>query len=210
MLGLMDIQSSTPISFVFSTHELNRALLIVLLAILISSVLFFIASFFIIAHVLFHLHLKRKNKSTWSRDCSGDEPLLRKMYDDGIRWANERREFCKDVHMYLDELRDFVIHITLQSHISKVVTMYWPSISVHMVKVMASITHWASRNIRTSLPGVSFCMMITEFNPLCYMEIALAVLVVFRYLPVLLVPGISMVWWRRGCTRIFMRVSVII
>ena len=30
--------------------------------------------------------------------------MLRKMYDDGVRWANERREFSKDVHIINDGL----------------------------------------------------------------------------------------------------------
>ena len=100
----MDIQNGPSVLSAVSAPEPNRMLLIIFIVFLISTVLFFIASYFIIAHVLFRLHLRRKNKSTWSRECSGDEPLLRKMYDDGVRWANERREFRKDVHIINDGL----------------------------------------------------------------------------------------------------------
>ena len=103
-MSLMDIQNGPSVLSAVSAPEPNRMLLIIFIVFLITTVLFFIASYFIIAHVLFRLHLRRKNKSTWSRECSGDEPLLRKMYDDGVRWANERREFSKDVHIINDGL----------------------------------------------------------------------------------------------------------
>lgn len=75
---------------------------VIVLAVLLSGVFFFIASFFIVAHVLFNMHLKRKNKEMWSRECSGDEPLQRKMYDDGVAWAAEHSQFVKDVHIVND------------------------------------------------------------------------------------------------------------
>ena len=50
------------------------------------------------------MHLRRKNKDVWSRDCSGEDPLLRRMYDDGVRWADTHRQFCKDVHIVNDGL----------------------------------------------------------------------------------------------------------
>lgn len=68
-------------------------------ALVISGVLFFFASFFIVAHILFTMHLKRKNKKMWSRDCSWDDPLLLKMYDDGVRWAEAQSQYRKEVHI---------------------------------------------------------------------------------------------------------------
>lgn len=65
----------------------------------ISSVIFGIASFFIIAHILFKMHLKRKNKDAWSRECSSDHPLLRKMYDEGVLWAEDHIMEKKQLHI---------------------------------------------------------------------------------------------------------------
>ena len=50
--------------------------------VLLSTLLFGAVSLFIVAHILFKMHLKRKDKTAWSRDCSSDHPLLRKMYDE--------------------------------------------------------------------------------------------------------------------------------
>lgn len=100
----MEMLNFAPVLSAIATSKTHSALLFILISFLISGILFFIASFFIVAHILFHLHLKRKNKSVWSRECSGDEPLLRKMYDDGVQWANEHRNFCKVVHIINDGL----------------------------------------------------------------------------------------------------------
>lgn len=35
----------------------------------------------------------------WNRDCSSDHPLLRKMYDDGVSWADQNRAQCKELHI---------------------------------------------------------------------------------------------------------------
>ncbi len=70
----------------------------------ISSVLFAIASFFIVAHILFKMHLKRKNKGTWSRDCSSDHPMIRKMYDEGVLWAQQYVMQKKELHIVNDGL----------------------------------------------------------------------------------------------------------
>ena len=71
----------------------------VTISVLISGILFFFASFFIVAYVLFHMHLKRKNKDAWSRDCSCDKPLIMQMYNTGVAWAEENSAYRKELHI---------------------------------------------------------------------------------------------------------------
>lgn len=71
---------------------------------LISGILFFFASFFIVAHILYKMHLTRKNKQAWGRECKWEDPLLQKMYYDGISWAEANRHAKKDVHIINDGL----------------------------------------------------------------------------------------------------------
>lgn len=57
--------------------------------VLVSTLVFGIASFFIVAHILFKMHLTRKNKDAWGRGCSSDHPLIQEMYNTGVAWAEE-------------------------------------------------------------------------------------------------------------------------
>lgn len=66
---------------------------------LISLALFGIASFFIVAHILYKMHLCRKNKKAWGRECSSEHPLLRQMYDEGVDWAQEHELQKKELHI---------------------------------------------------------------------------------------------------------------
>ena len=81
------------------TPEMWDFIVVGTISVLVSGILFFIASFFIVAHILFTIHLKRKNKDAWNRDCTWDHPLLQKMYNDGVEWADEHRRYCKEVHI---------------------------------------------------------------------------------------------------------------
>jgi pimeloyl-ACP methyl ester carboxylesterase len=69
-----------------------------------SLILFYIASFFIISYIVFAIHFKRK-KGKWTRECSSDEPLARKMYDTGVSWAVENETFRKEVEIVNEGLR---------------------------------------------------------------------------------------------------------
>lgn len=66
---------------------------------LVSTLLFGIASFFIVAHILFKMHLTRKDKTAWSRECSSDHPLLCKMYAEGVDWAQNHLMQKKELHI---------------------------------------------------------------------------------------------------------------
>jgi pimeloyl-ACP methyl ester carboxylesterase len=74
-------------------------IVIVTITVLVSAILFFIASFFIVAHVLFTLHLKRKDKNAWSRDCEWDHPLLRQMHEEGLAWAGQHSQYRRNLHI---------------------------------------------------------------------------------------------------------------
>lgn len=86
------------------TPELWDIIVVTTVAVLISAILFYFASFFIVAHILFNMHLKRKNKETWGRECKWDHPLLQKMYDDGVSWAAANESFRKELHIVNDGL----------------------------------------------------------------------------------------------------------
>lgn len=72
---------------------------IVLIAFIVFSVLFGIASFFITAHILFTIHLKRTKKDKWGRECSSDDPIQQKMYGEGIAWSEENSGYKKELHI---------------------------------------------------------------------------------------------------------------
>ena len=95
----MPLLPEPQIVFPEMTPEMWDLIVVVTVAVLVSVILFFIASFFIVAHVLFTLHLKRKNKDAWSRDCHWDHPLLQKMHEEGVAWADAHRQYCKEVHI---------------------------------------------------------------------------------------------------------------
>lgn len=81
------------------TPSLQDIIITTVFVLVVSVVFLGIASFFVVAHILFKMHLKRKNKAAWSRECSSDHPLIRKMYDDGIRWADEHSMQKKELHI---------------------------------------------------------------------------------------------------------------
>ena len=99
MLPTLPELPSVPVIVPTITPELWEIIKITTVALLVSGVLFFIASFFIVAHILFMMHLKRKNPTMWSRECSWDDPLLQKMYDDGIVWADAHDPYRKELHI---------------------------------------------------------------------------------------------------------------
>ena len=81
-----------------------KILWIVLACVGASLILFYIASFFIIAYVVFVMHFKRR-PGKWTRECSSDEPLAREMYDTGVAWAAERESFRKELEIVNEGLR---------------------------------------------------------------------------------------------------------
>ena len=54
---------------------------------------------FIVSHILYTMHLKRKNKSKWSRNCSSDEPDQVAMYVGGVEWSEANIQYKKDLHI---------------------------------------------------------------------------------------------------------------
>lgn len=81
------------------TPQLRDIILNTTWIVLVSTLLFAILSFFIVAHILFKMHLRRKDKGAWSRECSSDHPLLRKMYDEGVSWAQAHEMQKKELHI---------------------------------------------------------------------------------------------------------------
>lgn len=87
---------------------MNETVLTVIKAISVflaaSGLLFGIASFFIVAHVLFTMHLKRTDKEKWKRACSADDPTQMEMYSEGLIWQKQYDDRRKDLHIVNDGL----------------------------------------------------------------------------------------------------------
>ena len=67
--------------------------------IIIAIALFFFISSIVVSKFLFVLQLKRTNKEKWSRKCSKQEPLMLKMYNEGLIWSKKYKNYKKDVHI---------------------------------------------------------------------------------------------------------------
>lgn len=59
---------------------------------------------FIVAYILFAMHLKRKNADKWARIDYGDTPLQDQMYKRGMAWSKENAKYKQDVHIVNDGL----------------------------------------------------------------------------------------------------------
>ena len=71
---------------------------IILLAFIGSGILFWIASFFIIAAVVYNILLVRTSPEKWSRECSSkDDDEQRRMYAEGNAWHDKYRDKVREV-----------------------------------------------------------------------------------------------------------------
>ena len=58
-----------------------------------------LASYLIISSILFNMHLKRKNKDTWTRGRSTDAPEQVVMYDEGDKWSENNQSVMQELHI---------------------------------------------------------------------------------------------------------------
>lgn len=72
---------------------------LIVLSIVFASLAFAVGSFFIVARILFNIHLKRTSKAKWGRGCSVEEPVQRSMYEDAVKWGAENKGYKKDLHI---------------------------------------------------------------------------------------------------------------
>lgn len=72
-------------------------------------------SYLIISYILFVLHLKRRGKNRWTRDCSSDDPNQLKMYDEGRKWSERYAENKQDLHIVNEGLNMYAEFYDLHS-----------------------------------------------------------------------------------------------
>lgn len=71
---------------------------IILLAFVASGILFWIASYFIVATVVYRILLVRTSREKWSRECSlEEEEEQKRMYAEGNEWYDKYREKISEV-----------------------------------------------------------------------------------------------------------------
>lgn len=61
-----------------------------------------IVSFFISACCVYTILLTRTRPEKWSRKCSTKEQSQMQMYDEGLLWAQQNKEFCKQMRIMRD------------------------------------------------------------------------------------------------------------
>lgn len=79
-----------------------------------STVLFGIAAFPMISHIIYAMHLKRdKKKKKWGRTCSADEPVQQQMFREGEAWRDAHADRLTELHMVNDGLNLYAEYIDL-------------------------------------------------------------------------------------------------
>lgn len=79
---------------------------IIILSVLLLIFLFVILPPFIIANYVFNKHLVRKSKDEWNRECSAkDNEEQVRMFDLGIEWAKENKDYLNDIEIENDGLK---------------------------------------------------------------------------------------------------------
>ena len=92
----------------------GTALIVLGIVIGVSSVLFAIAAFPILSHILYAIHLKRdKKKKKWGRQCSSDEPLQQSMFREGEAWRDAHADRLTELHMVNEGLNLYAEYIDL-------------------------------------------------------------------------------------------------
>ena len=71
---------------------------------LAAAFLIWLICMFIVAYILFVIHLKRRKPETWERTECGATPLQDQMYKKGIQWSKDNAACKKDVHIVNDGL----------------------------------------------------------------------------------------------------------
>lgn len=87
---------------IFETWE---GILLFCLCLLIFFVVTSVICFFIVAHILFTIHLKRTDRQKWTRECSDPDPDQVRMYEDGMEWGRANASAMKELSMTNDGLR---------------------------------------------------------------------------------------------------------
>lgn len=87
--------------WLFKTPE---GIVVFILCILAALTLFYFLSCVIVSYILFILQLKRTSKKKWARQVSKKQPIMIKMYNEGMDWREKNKEFKKDVHIVNDGL----------------------------------------------------------------------------------------------------------
>ena len=59
---------------------------------------------FIVAYILFAMHMKRKSAEKWARTDCGETPIQDQMYKRGAAWSRENAVYKKDVQIVNDGL----------------------------------------------------------------------------------------------------------
>ncbi len=78
----------------------NPIVLWVLISLLAGGLFIWILSYLIASHQVYIQTLKRKDKNTWSRDVPSElEERTEKMYNQGLKWAEQYKDFKHDVHI---------------------------------------------------------------------------------------------------------------
>ena len=79
-----------------------------------SVVLFGIAAFPILSHILYAMHLKRdRKKKKWGRVCSSDEPIQQSMFREGEAWRDAHADRLSELHMVNEGLNLYAEYIDL-------------------------------------------------------------------------------------------------
>ena len=93
---------------------MEAVLMGVCILVVVPSVLFGIAAFPILSHILYAMHLKRdKKKKKWGRKCSADEPLQQRMFREGEAWRDAHADRLTELHMVNDGLNLYAEYIDL-------------------------------------------------------------------------------------------------
>lgn len=78
----------------------HPAFIYTVLFIVISGILLWVISLFVAAHIVYNKTLRRTDKSKWSRDIPSDlAPDSIKMYEMGLNWSKENKDYKEDVHI---------------------------------------------------------------------------------------------------------------
>ena len=72
--------------------------------VLVAAFLLWLICMFIVAYILFVMHLKRNKAGKWDRIDFGETPLQDQMYKQGAKWSRENTAYKKDVHIVNDGL----------------------------------------------------------------------------------------------------------
>ncbi|MBR1974372.1 MAG: alpha/beta fold hydrolase [Clostridia bacterium] len=79
--------------------ETKEGIAVFVVCIVVALALSVFLSCLFVARFLVILQLKRTKKSKWGRQCSQQETVQLKMYNDGVAWSEQNQAYKKDVHI---------------------------------------------------------------------------------------------------------------